>query len=252
LGTTEATPLQIAAAYAAFANGGRNIQPNVIDDPNQAAQGDRMNPQIIQPASAYVITDMLAGVIDHGTARAARGAIKNTAIAGKTGTSRDGWFVGYTPNLVCAVWIGFDDNQQLGLTGAEAALPIWTDFIKNSVDLRPELGGKSFVQPDGVTIVAIDPETEELATGQCPQHELVAIATAQAPTSECFRHSIYFASPDDVKEEVPVIARSETPRSIKPSRKYSSGEFALLRDTRAETDKRGRSVLVNEMKVAGR
>jgi penicillin-binding protein 1B len=252
LGTTEATPLQIAAAYAAFANGGRNIQPNVIADPNQAAQGDRMNPQIIQPASAYVITDMLAGVIDHGTARAARGAIKNTATAGKTGTSRDGWFVGYTPNLVCAVWIGFDDNQQLGLTGAEAALPIWTDFVKNSVDLRPELGGKSFVQPDGVTIVAIDPETEELATGQCPQHELVAIATAQAPTSECFRHSIYFASPDDVKEEVPVIARSETPRSIKPSRKYSSGEFALLRDTRAETDKRGRSVLVNEMKVAGR
>jgi penicillin-binding protein 1B len=252
LGTTEATPLQIAAAYAAFANGGRNIQPKVIADPDQAPPGDQMNPQIIQPASAYVITDMLAGVIDHGTARAARGAIKSTAIAGKTGTSRDGWFVGYTPNLVCAVWIGFDDNRQLGLTGAEAALPIWTDFVKNSVDLRPELGGKSFARPDGVTIVEIDPETEELATGQCPQHELVAIASAQAPTSECFRHSVYSASPDDAKQEVTTLARSETPRSTKPRQKFSSGETALLRDTRTETDKRGRSVLVNEMKVAGR
>jgi len=93
LGTTEATPLQLAAAYAAFANGGRNIQPKVIADPDQAPQGDQTDRQIIQPASAYVITDMLEGVIDHGTAHAARGAIKNTAVAGKTGTSRDGWFV---------------------------------------------------------------------------------------------------------------------------------------------------------------
>ena len=252
LGTTEATPLQMAAGYAAFANGGRSVQPNVIAEPDQAPHGDQIDQQIIQPASAYVITDMLEGVIDHGTARAARGTIKNTAIAGKTGTSRDGWFIGYTPNLVCAVWIGFDDNKQLGLTGAEAALPLWTDFMKNAVDLRPELGGKSFAQPDGVTIVEIDPETEELATGKCPQRELVAIASAQAPTSECFRHSIYFASPGDPKQEVPALAGAEAPRSTKPRQKYSSGEFALLRDTRTETDRRGRSVLVNEMKVGGR
>ncbi len=252
LGTTEATPLQMASAYAAFANGGRGVQPKVIAEPDQAPQGDQIDQQIIQPASAYVITDMLEGVIDHGTARAARGTIKNTAIAGKTGTSRDGWFIGYTPNLVCAVWIGFDDNKQLGLTGAEAALPLWTDFVKNAVDLRPELGGKSFAQPDGVTIVEIDPETEELATGKCPQRELVAIASAQAPTSECFRHSIYFALPDDANQEVTTLASSESPRSTRPRQKYSSGEFAPLRDTHIETDTRGRSVLVNEMKVGGR
>jgi membrane carboxypeptidase/penicillin-binding protein len=138
----------------------------------------------------------------------------------------------------------------LGLTGAEAALPVWTDFMKNAVDLRPELGGKSFAQPDGVTIVEIDPETEELATGKCPQHELIAIATSQAPLSECFRHSIYFSLPND--QESPAVARSDTPRSTKPRPKYSLGEFALLRDTRIETDKRGRSVLVNEMKISGR
>ena len=251
LGTTEVTPLQIAAAYAAFANGGKSIQPNAIAQTDREPQEN----QIIQPASAYIITDMLEGVIDHGTARAARGAIKNTAVAGKTGTSRDGWFVGYTPNLVCAVWIGFDDNKQLGLTGAEAALPVWTEFMKNVVDLRPELGGKSFAEPDGVTIVEIDPETEELATGKCPQHELVAIATAQAPTSECFRHSIYFALPNDAPNgpgEVPAITKSEPPRLPKNRPKVSSGEFALLRDTRVDTDKQGRKVLVNEIRVAGR
>ncbi len=249
LGTTEVTPLQIAAAYAAFANGGKSIQPRIISQTGR----EQKDTQIIQPASAYVITDMLEGVIDHGTAHAARGQIPKTAVAGKTGTSRDGWFVGYTPNLVCAVWIGFDDNKQLGLTGAEAALPVWTEFMKNVVDLRPELGGKSFLQPDGVTTVEIDPETEELATGKCPQHERVAIATAQAPTSECFRHSIYFSLPNDQSSEPNLtVAKSELPRAARNRAKVSSEEFALLRDTRVDTDKRGRKVLVNDMRVAGR
>jgi penicillin-binding protein 1B len=250
LGTTEVTPLQIAAAYAVFANGGRRIMPSVVEQPN-SAPGE----QVIRPTTAFMITDMLSGVIDHGTARAARGLVPNTAVAGKTGTSRDGWFVGYTPNLVCAVWIGFDDNKQLGLTGAEAALPVWTEFIKNAVDLRPELGGKSFDQPDGITIAEIDPETDELATGKCPQHERVAIVSTQAPTSECFRHSIYFALPDTAlnpRVEIPTVARSEPTHPEKNRQNYSSAESALLRDTRVDKDNRGRSVLVNEMRVSGR
>jgi len=254
LGTTEVTPLQIAAAYAVFANGGKSVQPHGFGPAGEERPAEN---QIIEPASAYIITDMLEGVIDHGTARAARGSIKHTAIAGKTGTSRDGWFVGYTPNLVCAVWIGFDDNRQLGLTGAEAALPVWTEFMKGAVDFRPELGGRAFAQPDGVTIVEIDPDTEGLATGKCPQHELVAIATAQAPTSECFRHTIYFALPDDPPgPQGSALAKSES-----DSRARSKGgsanesrvqEFALLRDTRVDMDRRGKHVLVNEMKVSGR
>src|SRR5215510_10297830 len=186
LGTTEATPVQVAAAYAALANGGRRIQPLVF------AGGREGDEQVIARTTAFVITDMLQGVVDHGTARAARGAIKQTAIAGKTGTSRDGWFVGYTPNLVCAVWIGLDDNRQLGLTGAEAALPAWVEFMKGAVDLRPELGGQSFDQPEGITIADIDPETDGFATGKCPSYERVAMLSSQAPTSECFRHTIYF------------------------------------------------------------
>ncbi len=248
LGATEATPLQIATAYAAFANGGSIIQPNVF------AQSETVEPvQVIQPTTAFMITDMLEGVIDHGTARAARGLIPKTALAGKTGTSRDGWFVGYTPNLVCAVWIGFDDNKQLGLTGAESALPVWTEFMKSAVDLRPELGGKSFAEPDGITIAEIDPETGELATARCPTHERVAILTSQAPRSECFRHGFYFDLPQDVPTVDPTVAgRSQTPRAPKNRQKSPTEEFAGLRDTRVDTDKHGRRVLVNEMRVTGR
>jgi len=246
LGTTEATPLQVAAAYAAFANGGRKTKPLAIADAG-AVEGE----QVIAPATAFMITDMLQGVIDHGTARAARGALKQTAVAGKTGTSRDGWFVGYTPNLVCAVWIGFDDNKQLGLTGAEAALPAWVEFMKGAVDLRPELGGRAFDQPEGTTIVEIDPKTDNLATGKCPSHERVAMLAAQAPTSECFQHNVYFdVRSESAAAETPAISKAETTRASKSrSRKTLSAELALLRNTQVDTDKRGRKVLVNEMSV---
>jgi penicillin-binding protein 1B len=246
LGTTEVTPLQLAAAYATFANGGYAIQPNAIAHPKTIQQTS----PVVQPSTAFMITDMLESVIDHGTARAARGLIPKTALAGKTGTSRDGWFVGYTPNLVCAVWIGFDDNKQLGLTGAEAALPVWTEFMKSVVDLRPELGGKSFAQPDGITMVEVDPETKELATGNCPMHERVAILSTQAPFSECFRHSIYFNLPSDSSDVAsPAIAKSQAPHPLGNRQKEA---IALLRDTRVDTEKNDRKVLVNEMRVVGR
>jgi penicillin-binding protein 1B len=265
LGTTEISPVQIAAAYAAFANGGRRIQPNIVarsvSEPGAVATGSKSQleneaqetDQVIQPSTAFMITDMLQGVIEEGTARAARGQIPKTAIAGKTGTSRDGWFVGYSKNLVCAVWIGFDDNKQLGLTGAEAALPAWVDFMKSAIDLRPELGGKSFDRPDGITIVEIDPETGQLATGLCPLHERVAMVTTQAPFSECYRHNVYFDltnSPEQTKSETPALAKSETSHPNN-RQKYPAGEIAL-RNTRVDTDKSGRKTLLNEVRVAGR
>lgn len=246
LGTTEATPVQVAAAYAAFVNGGRRIQPLVFDGGGHEA-GD----QVIAPTTAFMITDMLQGVVDHGTARGARGAIKQTAVAGKTGTSRDGWFVGYTPNLVCAVWIGFDDNKQLGLTGAEAALPAWVEFMKGAVDLRPELGGQSFDQPEGITVAEIDPETDGLATGKCPSYERVAMLSSQAPTSECFRHNVYFDLGDDSAAlERGVIAKQETPRVPNQRQESSLLEFAMLRQTQVDTNKQGRKTLVNEIRIS--
>ncbi|MDT7817370.1 MAG: penicillin-binding protein, partial [Acidobacteriaceae bacterium] len=193
LGTSEATPLQMAAAYAAFANGGTMIEPTVIAGSVDHHGGQMLNAlsagrQIIKPTTAYMITDMLSEVTKRGTARRAQGSFSNVAIAGKTGTSRDGWFVGYTPNLACAVWVGFDDNQQLGLTGAEAALPAWIDFMKEAVAIRPSLGGTSFPKPSGIVTVKIDPETGQLAGPNCPTAQTVSVSSQFAPALECLKH----------------------------------------------------------------
>ncbi|MGI8896789.1 MAG: transglycosylase domain-containing protein [Pyrinomonadaceae bacterium] len=237
LGTTEVTPLQIAAAYAAFANGGKMVQPTVIArviDNNggeilvEEQPADR---QAIKPTTAYLITDMLADVTGRGTARGAKGSFKNVAIAGKTGTSRDGWFVGYTPNLVCAVWIGFDNNQQLGLTGADAALPAWIDFMQEALAIRPSLGGTAFSKPRGITSVKIDPETGFLAGPTCPSTQTVNVPGQFAPTVECLEHRepelMYDAYTTDLEgfESSRVSADSGTRSSNQPE-KLSDKELA--------------------------
>ena len=191
LGTEEVTPLQLASAYAAFVNEGRRVNPKVITsigEPPATHTLSGSTDQVVSPTTAYMITNMLQGVIERGTARRARGALPGTAIAGKTGTSRDGWFVGYSPNLVCVVWIGFDDNKQLGLTGAEAALPAWVDFMRGAVAVRPDLGGENFECPEGIKFVEIDTATGLLSTVNCPLRELIAVTEAEAPHLECYLH----------------------------------------------------------------
>ncbi|HJP93542.1 MAG TPA: PBP1A family penicillin-binding protein [Pyrinomonadaceae bacterium] len=191
LGTKEATPLQLAAAYAAFVNQGQRVETQAITSIGEPPAAHTMSPpvdQVVSPTTAYMITNMLAAVIDHGTARKARGAVRGTAIAGKTGTSRDGWFVGYSPNLVCVVWIGFDDNKQLGLTGAEAALPAWVDFMNDAIAVRPDLGGENFECPEGIKFVEIDSITGLRSTLTCPLRELIAVTDRTEPHLECYLH----------------------------------------------------------------
>lgn len=266
LGTTEATPLELAGAYTAFANAGIRVEPNVIARMTDSSGTSLIDESprsraVIDPTTAYMITDMLSDVIDHGTARAARGSVRQTAIAGKTGTSRDGWFVGYTPNLVVAVWIGFDDNKQLGLTGAKAALPAWTEFVKGAVELRPELGGEYFEKPDGIMSVEIDPETGGLASLSCPQRERIAITAALAPNVECFLHvdssafadSMYAAQYSN-QVSPPTERRTNTKRDAiegvaRTLNAENSSTLTSWRSTHVVTDNRGRSVLVNEMSV---
>ena len=262
LGTTEATPLAVASAYTAFANHGVRVEPNVIARVTNSSGVELINElprtrPVITPTTAYMITDMLSDVVDHGTARAARGAVKNTAIAGKTGTSRDGWFVGYTPNMVVAVWIGFDDNQQLGLTGAEAALPAWTEFVKGAVELRPDLGGRAFAQPAGMTFVEVDPETGLLATPSCPSHEQVAIPIAFAPNLECTTHGEAIEAPGWVEEpeDLRSLVNSFSPgarlgRLPRPSVAVERSEALSSRATRVETDMQGQRTLINEMRTS--
>ena len=246
LGTTEVTPLQMAAAYAVFANGGRRIEPRIV----KSSGDEQPGAQAIRTSTAFIVTNMLQGVIDHGTATRARALLKNTALAGKTGTSRDGWFVGYTPNLVVAVWVGFDDNKQLGMTGGEAALPIWMEFMKSAVDLRPELGGKSFAQPEDVAIVDVDSDTNQITMGSCPEHERVAILLSQQPTTECLRHNPSFDFAESQETTELLMTRNERPFEH-PARPPIE-KFTSPGETRVDTDASGRRVLTNDMRALGR
>jgi penicillin-binding protein 1B len=256
LGTEEVTPLELAAAYAAFVNGGHSVKPKAIlsvGEPPAAHLGtEATDVQVIRPTTAYMITNMLSAVIDRGTARTAREAIKGTAVAGKTGTSRDGWFVGYTPNLVCVVWIGFDDNEQLGLTGAQAALPAWADFINSAVASKPELGGRNFDCPEGIKFVEIDAENGALSTLSCRRRELIAVTEKLAPTVECLLHGNL---PDSIGVGVGEVAESQqrndvvlAQHSTSDNRSYGTRDLSSSRLTRVDVDKRGTRTLVNAMR----
>jgi hypothetical protein len=165
LGTAEATPLQVATAYTTFANLGDRVLPLPITQLTSGdgytrvlQQPDRKN--VIRPDVAYIMDDIMKDVINRGTAAQAQGwgfhnVAGKTAYAGKTGTSRDGWFAGFTPELVCVVYVGFDENDDLGMKGADSAMPIWADFMKAALDEHPEWNG-DWPMPTGVRKAEID------------------------------------------------------------------------------------------------
>jgi penicillin-binding protein 1B len=180
LGVAEVTPLEIAQAYTAFVNGGDAVEPT----PVAATRGDIVLPRaqprtVFTPQVAYVMTNLMEDVVVRGTGRGVRASGITGAIAGKTGTSRDGWFVGYTPNLVCVVWVGFDDNSQLGMTGADAALPVWAEFMKEALAFRPELGGERFERPGGISTATVCSESGAGSGSYCPvtQEEIFLVGT---------------------------------------------------------------------------
>jgi len=246
LGTSEVTPLELTAAYATFVNGGKRIVPRVVAGISEPVNEscDPQTKQVIKPTTAYMITNMLSGVIERGTARAARGLFAGTAIAGKTGTSRDGWFVGFTPNLVCAVWIGFDDNRQLGLTAAQAALPAWTDFMKAALTRRPELGGENFVCPEGIKFVEIDTNSGLISTLTCPSRELIAVSDRLAPHMECYFHGNLLPSePERItspSRQITMASRNQPPNP--------TAQQKIIGTTRVDVDSRGRRTLVNDLR----
>ncbi len=193
LGTFEATPLEVAAAYTMLANGGEWVPLHAVarvsgrdginvtlppDPPRQVAGAD----------SAFLVTQMLRSTFEVGTATAARQRGFDLVAAGKTGTTddlRDAWFAGFTPMLVTVVWVGHDDNRPLGLTGAQAALPIWTDFMRRAHEGRQSA---DFNQPPGVTRVEVDPVSGLLATARCPAPLLEAFRDGTMPGEWCPLH----------------------------------------------------------------
>jgi len=141
--------------------------------------------EIARPDTTYLVTDMMRDVLDTGTAAASRGMGFTLDAAGKTGTTndqRDAWFVGFTPELLTVVWVGLDDNQPLGLTGARAALPIWVEYMTRALAGRESV---PFAIPEGVTFADIDRVTGKLPTAACPMTVRSAFIDGTVPTQTC-------------------------------------------------------------------
>jgi penicillin-binding protein 1B len=144
--------------------------------------------QALDPRIAYLVTSVLEDVIDHGTGAIVRAHGFTAPAAGKTGTSRDGWFAGFTSNLLCIVWVGFDDNRDLGLSGTNSAAPIWAEFMKRAIRLPAYRDVQPFAVPEGVERVTIDPETLQLATPYCPVTREEVYIHGTEPTDYCSVH----------------------------------------------------------------
>ena len=228
LGAYEMTPLEVAAAYTIFADSGLRAEPLFIRSVRDA-NGDwieHTDPRIrqaVDPRAAYIVTSILQDVMNHGTGYAVRARGFTAPAAGKTGTSHDGWFAGFTSNLLCVVWVGFDDNRELGLAGGESAAPIWAEFMKRAIALPDYAQVREFTPPEGVSLVAIDSDTLERATPLCPVTRTEAFVSGTEPSEYCERHGGYAAvlsAPpgwDSAGTPVtPAVASDSTPPAVAP------------------------------------
>ena len=193
LGAYEMTAVDVAAGYTAFANGGTRAEPQFLHSVVSADGSvlEKFTPQshmVLDPRVAYLVTSLLKDVLNKGTGAGVRARGFTLPAAGKTGTSRDGWFAGYTSNLLTVIWIGFDDNRDLGLPGGATAAPVWADFMIRATNLPAYRDVKDFTAPEGVQSVLIDPESLELATPNCPTTREEVYVAGSAPTEFCELH----------------------------------------------------------------
>ena len=207
LGSSDMTLLELTSAYGVFANHGVRLEPTAIlmitDSTGRVLySNDAVPKQAIKPDTAYLITNLLRGVIERGTAWKAREL--GRPAAGKTGTTNDyhdAWFIGYTPGITAGVWVGYDDHRSIGPreTGARAALPIWLDFMKKAHrDTEPE----DFTVPDGIIFKQIDPRTGLLSTENCAQSIRDAFLPGTEPRKYCDEKATSVEEPV-IRDEAP-------------------------------------------------
>jgi len=195
LGIVELTPLEVAEAYTLFPNNG-TIKPlrtilSVQSGEESVKPKLETGPSVARPSAAFLVTHMMRSVLNEGTGASARSAGFTHDAAGKSGTTndlRDAWFVGFTPELLTVVWVGLDDNQPLGLSGSQAALPIWTSFMTKALAGRPNTG---FAAPGGVSFVEIDRDTGKIATPTCPRVTNEAFLSGTEPLATCELHRFH-------------------------------------------------------------
>jgi penicillin-binding protein 1B len=195
LGAFEATPLELATAYNILANNGLRVEPatvlRVVDGQRTLEQHAPQPLRAAQPETAFLVTNMMRSVMLNGTAAGAwnMGLPRGIDVSGKTGTTndlRDAWFAGFTPDLLCVVWVGFDDNAPVNLSGAKAALPIWVDFMKRALTgVKP---GRFAVPSANVVFVEIDPETGLLPGPSCAKTVSEAFIPGTEPQEFCQGH----------------------------------------------------------------
>ncbi len=197
LGAYEITPIEAAGAYTMFANQGVYVKPNFLTlvrdhDGKTLYRNQLERKAALDPRVAYLVTNLMEEVLRSGTGAGIRPRYNFTApAAGKTGTSsslRDGWFAGFTSELLCVVWVGFDDNMDLGLQGADSAAPIWGDFMKRALDYREYRDTRSFPVPEGIVSIQVDSQTGFPATAACPKTHAEVFIAGTEPQGTCPLH----------------------------------------------------------------
>jgi penicillin-binding protein 1B len=191
IGSYDATPLDMAGAYTVFANNGLRLEPwmlasvrtpsgDVIQDYTPASR------QVLDPRVAFLTTSLMEDVLrGQGTGAGVRNMGFVSPAAGKTGTSHDAWFAGFTSNLLCIVWVGNDDYTDIKLDGAHAAAPLWAAFMKKAVQLPQYSDVHEFQAPDGVEVVSLDRASNLLSDAACPDSYDAAFLDGTAPTDPC-------------------------------------------------------------------
>jgi len=207
LGTEEVTLHDIISAYTPLANGGLRLQSRTIVriyDRNRQTwtETPAAATPALSPAVAFVTTQMLKDVLIYGTARSLKSFSLTRPAAGKTGTTddyRDAWFVGYTPQIIAAVWVGYDKPRPggPGFSGGAICAPIWGQFMRGAMTGKPVV---DFPKPDTVVSVLIDPTTNELATPLCPSRREELYISGTQPTKPCEKHGDAAAKPDSEPE----------------------------------------------------
>ncbi|HKO19959.1 MAG TPA: transglycosylase domain-containing protein [Acidobacteriaceae bacterium] len=190
IGTYSATPIDMAGAYTVFANGGVHEQPWLLASVRNA-NGDVVadfaptGKQVLDPRTAYLTQSLMENAMVFGTPSTVRAHGFRAPAAGKTGTSHDAWFAGYTTNLLCIIWVGNDDYTDVKLQGADAAAPIWAEFMNRAITLPQYSDMKPFSAPEGVHLVPIDENTWLPADESCPKDYYIGFLDGTVPTSTC-------------------------------------------------------------------
>jgi penicillin-binding protein 1B len=223
LGAYETTPLEIAGAYTMFANQGMRVQPTAISlvrsaDGTPLYQHQTDATPELDPRVTYLMVSLLQEVLRSGTGAGVHSYGFNLPAAGKTGTSRDGWFAGFTTELLCVVWVGFDDNRELDLEGAHSALPIWTQFMKRASAMRQYKDAKPFAQPAGIVSAKICMQSGQLAGDSCPRTAVEQFIDGTEPVQQCPLHSMPVSTADRVIDPAtaPTTSRATVPPATAP------------------------------------